>query len=91
MNVFAGPCTWDSATAKMMAKKTIWSTSFAAAASKKLCGTVCSTTPVNVVCFCANSAPASAVAAARFTPTPGFTMFTARSPTTSASVVTISK
>jgi hypothetical protein len=85
------PCTRASATAKMMAKKTIWSTSFAAAASKKLCGTVCSSTPDKVVLRAANCAPASAEAAPRSTPMPGFVRFTATSPITSARVVTISK
>ena len=91
MNVLLGPCTFESATAKMIAKKTICSTSFFAAASKKLVGTVCSMTPVSVVCVAANSAPSFVDAAPRSTPTPGFTMLTASRPTASASVVTISK
>ena len=64
MNVLLGPCTLDSATAKMIAKNTICSTSFFAAASKKLCGTVCSITPVSVVCVVANSEPSFADAVA---------------------------
>ena len=92
MNVFAGPCTCDSATAKMIAKKTICSTSFFAAASKKLCGTVCSITPANVVCVLRELGAGCRRSPRRGSrPTPGFTMFTASSPTTSASVVTISK
>ena len=43
------PLTCDSATAKRIEKKTIWRTSLLAAASKKLCGTVCSSTPERVV------------------------------------------
>ena len=75
----------------MIAKKTICSTSFFAAASKKLCGTVCSITPVSDVCVVANSAPSFADAVPRSTPAPGFTRFTAMRPTASAIVVTISK
>ena len=71
MNVLLGPCTFESATAKMIAKKTICSTSFFAAASKKLVGTVCSITPVSVVCVAASSAPSFVDAAPRSTPTPG--------------------
>ena len=91
ITAFPGPCTCESATAKIMAKKTTWSTSFFAAASAKLCGTVCSRTPENVVFTFASSTPVSAVALARVTPAPGFTRFTATRPTTSAKVVTTSK
>ena len=93
MNVFAGPCTWDSATAKMIAKKTIWSTSFFDAASKKLCGTVCSITPAQRRRACsrarcrlprdASGEVHSQRRASRRSPR--------ASPTTSASVVTSSK
>ena len=85
------PLTRESPTAKRIAKNTIWSTSFFAAASKKLDGTMCSITPVNVTFVCANSVPFSAVAVARFTPTPGLTRFTASSPIARAIVVTTSK
>jgi len=91
MNVLAGPCTRETATAKMIEKKTIWSTSFFAAASKKLFGTVCANTPERLVCVVASCAPSSADAAPRSTPCPGFTRFTAISPTASAAVVTSSK
>jgi hypothetical protein len=50
--------------------------SFFAAASTKLCGTMCSSIPENEVFVCASSVPVSTVAAARFIPTPGLTMFT---------------
>ncbi len=85
----AGTC--DSATAKMIAKNTICSTSLFAAASKKLCGTVCSMTLLNVACVVESPAVWAAFAPPRSTPTPGFTTFTTMSPTASASVVTISK
>ena len=80
-----------SETANRMAKKTICSTSFVAAASKKLCGTVCSRTPASVGCFVTIASASAAEAPARVTPTPGFSTFTAIRPTASASVVTISK
>ena len=48
------PRTWESATAKRMEKKTIWSTSLLTAASKKLWGTMCSRNPLNDVVFCAS-------------------------------------
>ena len=88
---FALPFTRDSPTANRMAKNTICSTSLCAAASKKLCGTMCSITPVNVTFVCANSVPFVAVSAARFTPTPGLTRFTAIRPIARAAVVTSSK
>ena len=91
MNVLLGPCTFDSATAKMIAKNTTWSTSFFAAASKKLCGTVCSMTPVSDGFVVASSEPSVDETAPRSTPRPGFTRLTATKPTTSASVVTTSK
>ena len=75
----------------MIEKKTICSTSFFDAASKKLCGTVCSSTPLRVVLVAANCEPSFADAAPRSTPCPGFTRLTARSPTTNANVVTASK
>ena len=40
--------TWVRAAAKSTEKNTTWSTSFFDAASKKLCGTVCSSTPDSV-------------------------------------------
>ena len=87
----AGPFTRDNATANRIEKKTIWSTSFFAAASKKLCGTMCSMTLPNVGAFCAYSAALSGVASASEIPEPGLMRFTAISPTASARVVTISK
>ena len=91
MKSFDGPVTRDSATANRIAKNTTWSTSFFAAASKKLCGTMCSITPVKLTSVFANSAPLSVLATARFTPAPGFTTFTTSRPIASASVVTTSK
>ena len=41
----------ESATPKSTEKNTICKTSLFAAASKKLCGTTCSSTPVSVTCF----------------------------------------
>ncbi len=67
------------------------STSFFVAASNTLCGTAWMITSLNVVWVFDNSAPASTLADDRFTPRPGLSTFTVTSPTTSASVVTISK
>ena len=87
-----GPSTRASATAKMIAKKTICSTSLLAAASKKLCGTVCSSTDAKVGVLAANALNSSLPPAdVSCTPTPGFTQFTAIRPIASAAVVTISK
>src|SRR5512133_886660 len=83
--------TRDSATAKMIDQKTTWSTSFLAAASKKLWGTVCSNTPLNVGRVLANCVTAESLAVLTSTPTPGRATLTAIRPTASASVVTISK
>ena len=91
MKRLLSPCTRDSATPKRMAKKTTCSTSFFAAASKKLCGTVCSMTPENVILVLANCCAASVDAPPSVMPRPGFTMLTASSPTTRARVVTTSK
>ena len=82
--------TWVSAMAKSTVKKTTCSTSFFAAASKKLVGTVCSSTPDRVVGVLANCCPASAEPAST-TPTPGLATLTATRPTRSATVVTTSK
>ncbi len=73
-----------------MVKNTTCSTSFLAAASKKLVGTVCSSTPESVVGLLARAWPASAEPES-MTPAPGFTRLTAASPMKSATVVTISK
>ncbi len=92
MNFLEGPSTRANATAKMIAKKTIWSTSFCAAASKKLCGTVCSSTEAKVGVLAARALNSSlSPAAAMESPTPGFTTFTATRPMARASVVTTSK
>ena len=80
-----------SATPKSTEKKTICNTSLLAAASKKLCGTTCSSTPVSVTCLDARSVPTVADAPVMFTPSPGRIRFTAAKPITSAIVVTISK
>ena len=87
------PSTRDRATAKMIAKKTICSTSFCAAASKKLCGTVCSRTEAKVGVLAANAWNSSVlpVAGAIERPRPGFTRLTAINPIASAAVVTTSK
>ena len=85
------PCTRESPTANRMAKNTICSTSLCVAASKKLCGTMCSMTPANVIFVCASSAALSVLAPARLMPAPGLTRFTAPRPRKSAMVVTISK
>ena len=75
----------------MIVQNTICSTSFFAAAWKKLCGTVCSSIPDTVVLVAASVVPCSAEPLLTSMPLPGLTRFTAASPTTSASVVTISK
>ena len=72
-----------------MDQNTTCSTSFCAAASKKLCGTMCWSTLARVVCEAATGPAPVALPSA--TPTPGCTTFTVTSPTTSASVVTTSK
>ena len=84
------PRTCERATAKITEKNTTCSTWFWTAASKKLCGTMCSSTLANVGC----PPPATGAPAAgggSFTPTPGLTMFTASRPMNRASVVTTSK
>jgi len=77
--------------AKSTAKITTCSTSFRAAASKKLAGKVCSSTPDRVTWLLANCLPCSAVAVERSTPSPGRTTLTAMRPNASARVVTSSK
>ena len=74
---FAAPRTWASAMAKSTEKNTTCSTSFLAAASKKLAGTVCSSTPPRVVGVLANCFPSSEDVP-RTTPTPGCARFTAQ-------------
>jgi len=70
-------------------QKTICSISLRAAASKKLCGTMCSSTVENVT---GSAGAGAATGAARVaTPTPGLRTLTASNPMNSASVVTISK
>ena len=49
MTSFGRPFTWVSAIANNAEKKTIWRVSFLAMASTILAGTVCSSTPANVV------------------------------------------
>ena len=85
------PGTFANAMPNNTLKKTICSTSFFAAASKKLCGTVCSSTPESVGVVEVNSFASAALAAASDTPVPGLMRFTASNPTPSASVVTSSK
>ncbi len=87
---FARPRTCDSPIANSTDQKTIWSISLFAAASKKLCGTRCSSTPENVT-LPATGAPAAASGDANDTPTPGLRMLTASNPMKRASVVTTSK
>ena len=79
------------AIAKRMAKTTICSTSLRAIASMIDVGTRWSMKLVSVGLFCASCCPVSAVATARFTPSPGRVRFTAPSPMNRAIVVTISK
>ena len=85
------PLTRARPTAKRMEKNTTCSTSFLAAASKKLCGTECSIRPPNVILVCANCAASVALAPESEIPAPGFTRLTAARPMNSAIVVTISK
>src|SRR5690349_3926838 len=82
-----------SATAKMMDQNTTCSTSFLAAASTKLDGTMCSSTPPNVTVRCDASVTVADTCAdvSRPTPSPGRTRLTAIRPTASANVVTTSK
>ena len=87
---FARPRTCDSPIAKSTDQKTICNISLFAAASKKLCGTMCSSTPVNVTFPAGATAPAVSGDTSD-TPTPGFRMLTASKPMKSASVVTTSK
>jgi hypothetical protein len=81
---------WASATAKAMAKVTIGSDSFPAAASNTLRGTACSSTPARVG-GAADATDVPARADVSSTWTPGRTRFTTSRPTTRASVVTTSK
>ena len=69
-------------------KTTIWSTSPFAIASITDSGTTCRRIWSHV---CALAVISDSCPIGRLTPTPGFVMFTATSPMTSASVVTISK
>ncbi len=89
MTSFGLPLTCVSASPNRMDQNTTCSTSFCAAASKKLCGTMCWSTLARVVLDWATGPAAAAVPSA--TPTPGCTTFTITSPTTRASVVTTSK
>jgi len=92
MTARAAPLTWDSAIAKAMVNTTTGSDSLPAAASNTLRGTLCSSTTAKPGAGggAARLAPAAAPAA-KLTPMPGRTRFTASRPTTSASVVTTSK
>ena len=89
------PRTCVSPMANRIEKNTICSTLFVAIASKKLVGTTSRTWSPKLfgaASFgpaCAASAASSAAVSCGLTP--GFTRFTAASPTTSATVVTISK
>ena len=80
------PRTWASAMPNSVAQKTTWSTSFSAAAWKKLVGTMCSRNPPNVV-GAALGIGALGSGGGRITPTPGWVMCTAVSPITSATAV----
>jgi len=92
MTSLGRPFTCDSASANSTAQKTICSTSLCTAASKKLCGTICSSTVVSVGCSPRGEwMGAPAAGGGRRTPSPGRTRFTASKPTPSARVVTTSK
>ena len=80
-----------SAMANRIANTTTCRTSLLAAASTMLCGTMCSSTAPTEVWCAAKSVPVVADAWDNDTPVPGCSRFPARSPTTSANVVTASK